>query len=268
MKNILLAAALLVGLNSFAQKKEKEKKPKDDEKYVYADATIETDDYKIYVIDAVAVGPQAKFKIKVFNKTNDYLLVKPSEFTYVAGDKKITSRDKTFAVPPNDEEIEVIDFRGSEMQAESFTIEAAGIYKASAGGKVSEAPNFDIPVSKNEFTAGNFSCSLKKADATTAKTVGRFECVYTGDGVGLINPNKAVLVMPNGSDNSNAKKHKSIILEKAKNDDFTVVFNEVKDAGDMQKAKVAIKWMETFRESKLLKLNPSNIVLTRDAAKK
>lgn len=268
MKNILLATALLVGLNSFAQKKEKEKKPKDDEKYVYADATIETDDYKIYVIDAVAVGPQAKFKIKVFNKTNDYLLVKPSEFTYVAGDKKITSRDKTFAVPPNDEEIEVIDFRGSEMQAESFTIEAAGIYKASAGGKVSEAPNFDIPVSKNEFTAGNFSCSLKKADATTAKTFGRFECVYTGDGVGLINPNKAVLVMPNGSDNPNAKKHKSIILEKAKNDDFTVVFNEVKDAGDMQKAKVAIKWMETFRESKLLKLNPSNIVLTRNGTKK
>jgi hypothetical protein len=267
MKNILLAAALLVGLNSFAQK-DKEKKPKDDEKYVYTDATLETDDYKVYIIDAVAVGGQAKFKIKIFNKTNDYLLVKPSEFTYVAGDKKITSRDKTFAVPPNDEEIEVIDFKGSEMQAESFTVEMAGIYKASAGGKVCDAPNFEIPPSKNEFTAGNFSCTLKKADATTARAVGKFECVYTGDGVGLINPNKAVLVMPNGSDNPNAKKHKSIILEKAKNDDFTVVFNEVKDAGDMQKKQVAIKWMETFRESKLLKLNPSKIVLTKDAAKK
>ncbi len=267
MKHLFLATALLVGMNSFAQK-EKEKKPKDDAKYVYTDATVETDDYKVYIIDAVAVGGQAKFKIKVFNKTNDFLLVKPSEFTYVAGDKKVNSRDKTFTVPPNDEEIEVIDFKGSEMQAETFTIEMPGIYKASAGGKASTAPNFDIPASKNEFTAGNFSCTLKKADATTAKTVGRFECVYTGDGVGIINPNKAVLVMPNGVDNPNSKKAKTIILEKAKNDDFTVVFNEVKDAGDMQKKAVAIKWMETFRESKLLKLNPSKIILIKDSGKK
>ena len=125
MKQILLVITLLVGFQSLAQKeaKPRSEKEKADLRFLYKDATLETDDYKIYIIDAIGTLKQSKFKIKIFNKTNDYLLVKPTEFIYTSGDKPILSKDKTFVVSPNEEETEVIDFRGTDMLAEKFTIE-------------------------------------------------------------------------------------------------------------------------------------------------
>ena len=73
--------------------------------------------------------------------------------------------------------------------------------------------------------------------------------------------------MPNGADNVNAKKNKTMILERGKTDDFTAVFNEVVNAGDMQKKSIAIKWNETFRESKLVKLNLAKIELIKETPK-
>ena len=68
MKYFLATIALLIGMCSFAQKEDKKKlKEKEDLKYLYKEATLETDDYKIYIIDAVASLKQSKFKIKIFN---------------------------------------------------------------------------------------------------------------------------------------------------------------------------------------------------------
>lgn len=265
MKNILLVISLLIGINCFAQKKEK--KP-EDLKYFYKEATLETDDYNVYLMDIVAVGKQVKFKIKIFNKTNDYLLVKPSEINFLAGDKTVFSHDKTFVVQPNEEETEVIDFKGTDMLVDKFFIEINGIYKASAGGQIIRTPSFNLPPTKNEFTIGNLTCTLKKNESTTAKAFGKFECLYTGDGIGIINPNKCIAIMPNGTDNPNAKKSKILILEKGKSDDFTAIFNEVAGAGDLQKSSISINWNETFRESKLAKLNSSKIELIRNPEKK
>jgi hypothetical protein len=266
MKNILLIISLLISILSFAQKEEK--KTKEDLKYFYKEVTLETDDYNVYIMDAVAVGKQSKFKIKIFNKTNDYLLVKPSEMNFKSGEKIIFSTDKTFVVQPNEEEAEVIDFKGTEMLVDKYLIEINGIYKASAGGQIIRTPSFNLPPTKNQFTIGNFNCTLKKSESTTAKAFGKFDCLYTGDGIGIINANKCIAIMPNGTDNPNAKKNKILILEKGKSDDFTAVFNEVAGAGDLQKKSIAINWNETFRESKVSKLNSSKIELVRNLEKK
>ena len=266
MKNILLVISLLIGLNSFSQKKEK--KIQEDVKYFYKEATIETDDYNIYIMDAVSVGKQAKFKIKIFNKTNDFLLVKPAEMNFKSGEKIIFSKDKTFVIQPNEEESEVIDFKGTEMQANNYFIEINGIYKVSAGGQIIRTPSFNLPPTKNDFTIGNFTCTLKKSESTTAKAFAKFECLYNGNGIAIINPNKCIAIMPNGTDNPNAKRNKILILENGKSDDFTAVFNEVPGAGDLQKKSISINWNETFRESKLLKLNPSKIEMIKSSEKK
>ena len=264
MKHILLAITLLIGLQSFGQKKEKINPALN---YIYKEVSLETDDYNVYIIDAVAVGKKVKFKIKIFNKTNDYLLVKPGEINYVGEGKTVFCRDKNFVVQPNEEETEVLDFRGTEMQAEKFILELKGIYKASAGGQVIKAQNFDLPPTKNEFTEGNFTCTLKKNESVTAKAYVKFECIYTGDGIGIMSPNKCVAIMPNGTENPNAKKNKTMILERGKNDEFTPVFNEVAGAGDLQKSKITIKWNETFRESKLQKLNVAKVELIKNIIK-
>lgn len=273
MKHILLAAILFISIQSLAQKKEekkenKKKEKKEDVKYIYKETTLETDDYKIYIIDAVANLKQSKFKIKIFNKTNDYLLVKPTEFIYLAGDKPILSKDKTFVVSPNEEESEVVDFRGTDMLAENYTIEFKGIYKASAGGKTYTVPNFELPPTKNDFTVENFTCDLKKADLKTDKSVVKFDCVYVGDGVGLINPVKSTAIMPDGKENPNSKKMQPIILERGKRDDFTLVYPELSGSGDMQKKGIIVKWNETFRESKLSQIGSKKIEVVKESEKK
>ncbi|MDF2449852.1 MAG: hypothetical protein K0R26_2356 [Bacteroidota bacterium] len=269
MKYLLLLSTLFMSFFINAQEKEKNKeKPKEDVKYLYKQANVETDDYNIYIIDVIASVKQAKFKIKIFNKTNDYLLVKPTEFKYLAGDKTLLGEDKTYVVSPNEEETKVIDFKGADMLSEKFTIEFKGIYKASAGGKIHQLSNFELPASKNDFTVENFTCTLKKADLKTDKSAIKFECVYVGDGVGIVNPMKATAIMPGGQDNVNVKKNQPMILEKGKKDDFTLVFNEIPGAGDMQKKGLQIKWNETLRESKLLPIGTTKLELIKESEKK
>jgi hypothetical protein len=269
MKQLLLAFTLFIGLTSLAQKKEKEKeKENEGVKYIYKEATVETDDYNIYILDAVANVKQAKFKIKIFNKTNDYLLIKPTEFKYVLGSKTILSKDKTYVIAPNEEETEVVDFRGTEMLADKFTIEFKGIYKASAGGKAYSVPNFDLPPTVNEFTIENFTCTLKKDDLKTDKSAAKFDCVYVGDGVGIIAPLKANAIMPSGKEQVNSKKNQPMILERGKRDDFTLVFTELAGAGDMQKGGIKIKWNETFRESKLAPIGTAKLDVIKESEKK
>ncbi|MCD6019010.1 MAG: hypothetical protein K0S53_2131 [Bacteroidetes bacterium] len=273
MKYFLLALTLFFSLFSNAQDNEKEKnkdkdKAKEDLKFIYQEATVETDDYNIYIIDAVSNIKQAKFKIKIFNKTNDYLLIKPTEFKYLAGGKTLLGHDKTYVISPNEEETEVIDFKGADMLAEKFTIEFKGIYKASAGGKVYSVPDFEVPATKNDFTVENFTCTLKKADVKTDKSSVKFECVYVGDGVGIINPMKASAIMPGGKENANSKKNQPMILEKGKKDDFTLIYEEVAGTGDMQKKGIVVKWNETLRESKLLPIGTAKLELIKESEKK
>lgn len=273
MKHLLIALALTVAIPTFAQdkadkKEKKEKKPKKDEKFFYKETTIETDDYKVYIEDAVALEGFSKFKMKVFNKTNDFLFIKPSEMIFVAGDKDVKNNEKPFVVNPNDENWKVIDFKGTDMQVKNYTFEISGIYKASTNGKALEVPLFDLPATKNDFTVGNFSCMLKNYDANTDRAYAKFECTYSGDNIGIINPYKSACIMPNGVENATAKRSKGILLEKGKSDGFSVTFNEIVGAGDLQKKPIKVKWNDTFKEAKLTRLPNSKVVLEQDTEKK
>lgn len=257
MKHFLLATVLFAGLNSFAQK---------EDKILFKDATIETDDYKVYIVDAVSTDAYTKFKMRVFNKTNDYLLVRASEIQFEAGGKALTNKEDNLVIGPNDEDYRVVDFKGTGKQT-TFSIDLKGIYKASAGGKVLNAPEFDLPPTKNDLEAGGFSCVLKKHDANTDRAVAKFECEYKGDGVGIINPYKSAAIMPNGTENANAKKNKAKVLEKGQKDEFIVQFEERAGAGDLQKKAIKVKWNDTFRESKLMDLPGSKIEMQKDQEK-
>ncbi len=257
MKHFLLATAMFAGLISFAQK---------EDKILFKEATVETDDYKVYIVDAVSTEGETKFKMKVFNKTNDYLLVKASEIILEADGKTFTNKEDNLVIGPNDEDYRVVNFKGSGKY-EKFSLDFKGIYKASAGGKVLSAPDFDLPPTKNDVEAGGFSCTLKKHDANTDRAVAKFECEYKGDGVGIINPYKSAAIMPNGSENANAKKNKAKVLEKGQKDEFILQFEERVGAGDLQKKSIKVKWNDTFRESKLMALAGSKIEMLKDQEK-
>ncbi len=262
MKKILfILASLSLSYVSFAQKKNEKAK------YMYKEVTVETDDYKVYIVDAVSNFKQAKFKIKVFNKTNDFLYVKPEEFKYLADGKTLLGTDKPFAIAPNDEVSAVLDFKGGDMLMETYSIELKGIYKASAGSKAYEVPNFNLPASKNDFTINNITCVLLKSDLKTDKSTVRFDCNYTGDGVGIINVTKVSAIMPNGQQNANQKKYKPAVIERGKHEDFFLTFFQLPDAGDMQKKPWSIQWNDTFRESKLVPIGSAKVEMVKEFVK-
>ena len=263
MKHLLLIISLFVGLNYFAQEV---KKIDPATKYFYKDATLETDDYKIYIVDVIAVGKQLKFKIKIFNKTNDYLLIKPNEISYVTGSKTVFSKGKNCVVQPNEEEVEVIIFRGIEMQVDNFTLDIKGIYKASASGQIIRTPNFNLPPTKNEFTIGNFTCTLKKTESKTDKAYAKFECQYAGDYIGIINPNKCIAVTENGEEKPNMKKQRVLILERNQRGTFVANFSN-KATSNLEKI-IAINWNETFRLSKLVPIDSLKIEIVKKSSEK
>ena len=268
MKTLFLASVLAFSsLMAFGQKDKKDKKVNEKYIFCYKEASLETDDYKIYIVDAVARGEFSKFKIRIFNKTNDFLIFKPQEMTFIGNGQTISGTDKPIIVAPNDETSKVVDFKGSGMQLETYKLEIKGVYKVSANAPAVSAPNFDLPPSKNDFKAGNFNCKILDKSMTTDRTTAKFGCTYEGDGIGIIDPYKCSAIMPNGQENANVKKYNGSLMEKGKYEDFFVIFNELAGAGDMQKKSIQVKWNDTFRESKLTPLPAINVDMVKDEAK-
>lgn len=266
MKNLVLAAFVALSLITNAQEKnKKEKDPK--YQYCFKETSFETDDYKIYVVDAVNVAEKAKFKIRIFNKTNDYLVFKPSDLIFKFNGGEFPSIDKQMVIAPNDESSKVIDAKGKNMQTEKFTIEIKAMYKVAANSPGLKTENFDLPASKNDFNTGNFKCKLVDSKLKTDKSSIKFGCTYEGDGIGIIDPYKAAAIMPKGKENANIKKYTGMLMEKGKYEDFFVEFKDLPGAGDMQKESFKIKWNDTFRESKIVPLKGGTISMEIDGPK-
>ncbi len=264
MKKLFFALFFTTTLFSIAQDKKAV-----DPKYIYwyKETSLETDDYKIYIVDAQNGENYAKFRIRIFNKTNDYLIFKPSECSFLIGSQDLSSKDKQIIVPPNDEAGKVIDAKGKSCQVDKYTFEIKTYYKIANNSPGIAAEDFILPPSKNDFVAGPFNCKHIDNKLKTDKSTIKFGCTYQGDGIGIIDSYKCSAVMPNGKDNANARHYEPALLEKGKYEDFVVEIKELAGSGDMQKKGFKIKWNETFKDSKLSSLKGSKIDLEIDTPK-
>lgn len=249
MKRYFLAYLLAITFLTNAQ----ESKKGIDPKYIfcYKNTSISTDDFKIYIEDAVNEDGVAKFKIRIFNKTNDYIIFKPGDVVFKIGKQEIPCKDKQILILPNEEGWRVISVKGKGFQEEKYTVEIKNMHKISASVAAVKAEDVDLPLKKNEVTAGKFKCTIKKADLQTDKSILKCECVYEGEGIGILSPGKSYAKMPKGQENPNADKFKACLLEKGKGENFLIEFREMKGAGDMQKSPFKLVWGETFKDSKL-----------------
>ena len=265
MKRLFIASMVALSLITNAQDKKKNIDPK----YVfcYKQTSLETDDYKIYIEDALNENALCKFKIRIFNKTNDYLIFKPSDVLFKIGKQEIASKEKQIIILPNEEGWKVIDVKGGCFQETNYTVELKSMYKISANSPALKVEDFNLPASKNEVMAGNFKCNLKKADLNTAKSILKFECTYTGDAIGILAPNKCIAKMPKGIENTNANRFKGCLLEKGKTENFVLEFREMKGGGDMQKNPFKLIWGDTFKESKIEPIKGGTIKMELDQAK-
>lgn len=258
MKKFVLLLCLFVfgTFLLFAQKG----KPKDPNytNYYREIPPIVTEAITITFEDVISKAGYCKLKIRIKNNTNDYILYKPNESSFRLPQGEFQCTDKPLLIKPLDSDFKVLDIKDNgRCLVDSFSLIIRGLYRFSANEVVMMAPNFILPPSANTFNAGPFQCTMLDIKKETQETWVRFNCNYTGDNAGIIDPNKAAVKLETGQEFANGKSNmKQSVLFKGENDKFSLFFNVPPSIVDMQFANMQIDWKNTFLDSRLITLVP------------
>lgn len=241
-KSILVFASLLIAFTSFAQKYKK---------MGYLNAVVENKEVKITADDPVSTEKFLKVKLRIKNKTNDYIIFKASDCVFKINGQDMKTEEKMLLIAPNDEDFRVIDMKGAGLQVESFQIVVNGLSRFPADSKGIPAPEFKLPPSMNDFTAGPFKVNMVRMNKETQRTDVKFRAVYAGDKIGMYEPGQVAVRMPNGKEFASAKSdRKPLIFMQGEEDTFTTTwFNDAMvGAGDMQLVDMNVLWRDAFKE--------------------
>ncbi|MCW3082815.1 MAG: hypothetical protein JWP12_181 [Bacteroidetes bacterium] len=233
----------------------------------YKDLTIETSDIKIVVNGAVSTPAGLKFRLHIFNKTNKYIVYKPSESVFKIGGKNYNPDEKWMIIRPNDDESQTIDLKGPDyMTTDKFDVVMSGLYTFSTDVKSVNTPDFKLPPAQNDIKAGGFNISLVKNKKTTARTDATFTANYVGDKIGVFEPNKVAMKMADGKEYANYHSDKKpIVFAKGQTADFPVAWKDVPStSGDMQKDEMTIIWRDAFKEITPDKMLPQTLTIMFD----
>lgn len=273
MKNLLLVASIALVSNIALAQKDKEVKY---EKLFYKDLTKETNDVIITVDNAVSTEGETKFKLKITNKTADYIIYKPEESKFTINGQTVQPKEKWLVIKPNESDFRVINIKGTGYNSvKSYDFVLDGLYTVALNGETIKTADFKLPASANEFTTGNFKCTLLNSSKETDKTEVKFQCAYNGSKVGVIQPTRAAVKMPDGEEYANAKKSgglfsksNEIILMKGQDETYTLKWDRMEGGKkmDMQKVEMNIVWHATFSEVPAVKLNAETLKMEFDEA--
>lgn len=240
------------------------------EKLYYKNATVETDELTILADNVVSTEGETKLKLKITNKTNDYIIYKPEESAFTINGKEMKPNEKWLIISPNESAFRVINLKGEKYNTvKSYSYTVGGLYKVLVNEKGISTPDFKLPASKNDFKTGDFECTLNKVNKETDATDVKFKCLYTGNNIGFVFPAKTAVKMPDGNDYANAKsKSKPIMLMKGQDDSFTLHWDKFNGGKtmDMQFVEMMIKWNDAFVEASTKKMKSETLQLEFDQA--
>lgn len=261
MKKLILAVIVTGALNTaIAQTKYA--------KLYYKDLKVENNDVVITIDNAVSTEGETKFKLKITNKTADFLILKPEECKFSINGKEMKPSEKWLIISPNESDFRIINLKGAgynSVKDYSFTLD--GLYKISTAEKGIPTTDYKLPVNKNEFKTGNYTVKLnklyKESDATNLK----FDITYTGDKMGIVFSEKAGVVMPNGNEYASVKssgllaKSGPLLLKKGQTESVTLNWDRMEGgkAMDMQKVDMMVKFNDMFTEASPEKLKPETL---------
>ena len=238
----------------YAQKKYKE--------IFYKDITLEAEDFTATTNNGFSNKELTKFKLKIANKTNDILMYKPEESTFKVEGKEAKPKEKLLLVYPAESDFRIVNLLSADYLVTNYSFVMGGMYKVSTKGTVAEVADFKLPATSNDFEAGGFNCTMTSLTKETDKTEAKFECRYTGNKIGVIQPGKAVVKMPDGTEIANEKKSSTpIVMTKGKTEKITFKWNRM-DGGkstDMQKVNMVILFKGTFSEADAVKLKDETL---------
>lgn len=252
-KYLFMLTALLIALSSYAQKYKK---------MGYLNAVVETKELKITADDPVSTEKYLKLKLRIKNKTNDYIIFNASDCVFKVNGQELKTPERMLLIGPNDEDFRVIDLKGAGLMVETFKLEVNGLSRFPADSKGIPAPDFKLPPSINDFTAGPFKVNMVRMNKETQRTDVKFRAVYAGEKIGIFEPSQVSVRMPNGKEFANAKSdRKPLIFLQGEEDTFTATwFNDsMIGSGDMQLVDMLVLWREAFKEVTPSKMESANL---------
>ena len=265
MKKTLLFITAFTCLYVSLEAQTKEKKYKE---IAYKDIASEYGDMAVSTNNGISNKEMTKFKLKIVNKTNDILLYKPEESSFKLEGKEVKPKEKWLFIYPIESDFRVVNAMGPDFLV-PYSFVLGGVYKISTSAKGIDAPDFQLPASQNEFTAGGFNCTMSSLTKESDKTEVKFECKYMGDKVGVIQPARAAIKLPDGTEIANEKtKSQPIIVMKGKSEKVSFKWNRMEGgkAQDMQKIKLIILFRQTFSEVEPVKLKEETLQFVIDEA--
>lgn len=247
-----------------------QKEGKPFEKVLFADKEISTDEYKVEISNVLTVAGEAKFKFKITNNTADFLLFDASKCLFEINGNNFQPKDKFLVIEPYDNKSKTISVVGSALNtAQAYTFTLDGLQRVVPTEETIEAPQFKLPASKNDFSAGKFTAQLKNSKKESGATFVKFDVQYKGDKVGFIIPSKVDVTMPDGNNYANTdSKGKTFIMFPGDSEKFTAQWDKMPGgrANDMQLVEMLINFKGVFSEGITNDLAPQKVELTWDEA--
>ncbi|MCP4868222.1 MAG: hypothetical protein GY898_05840 [Proteobacteria bacterium] len=234
---------------------------------------VEEGDFRIDFSDQHCQEEFVMVKASIRNDGSDYLIVRKEEAVFEVADKKVQPYDGEKKKP------RIIKLRSkknhtykvkadSGYHVDEFTLQLGGYYTAAAEGEPLEAPDFQLPASRNDFKAGPFSCKLTGLKQETKETAASFSCTYNGESVGFIDSALLGVRIEGGQEFANDdRKASKKLMEPGSKHSFKAVFHIEYKITDMQFATMNIVWRDTFSESKLEEVDMGEVDFELDEAK-
>lgn len=242
LKKIAFAFFILLSTTSFGQFK----------KVIFRDTTLSFDGYNLYLVDFVASPTELKFKIRILNKSNDFIQYRPEQSSFIVDGQKSAVEADLIVVGPNETKNKVVRLVGSGYNSiRNFGFNLAGLYKVKPSSPLI-VEQFRLPAAENSFDAGPFHVDLKKVVKTTQKTEVLFQVSYRGESdFGLVYASNVSVLMPDGKTYANLKtRYKYEAVGPDKPIDFYAVWEKMPGGSlnDMQKVDMYIQFQKVFKE--------------------
>ncbi len=212
--SIFFSLLIFVATISYAQP---EDHPHYEKHYTSSVEVIETDEVKIEIIRPHSQESHTQFNAKIYNKTDDYILIKKHEVVFQSSENGYGEKrppEGTIFIEPNGDISRAFKVSGGPgYKVEEITVALGGFSRAPATGKTVGAGEFKMKPDKNSVMMGPFAVTLKKWRFNSKEITADFKIRYRGEALGLVNESKIKIRREDGGvlDNSDAKTSPFII---------------------------------------------------------
>ena len=269
MKNLSIYLTLvLLSFSAFAQP---EDHPHHEKHYADIDP-IETPELKIEIIRPHSQINFSYFTIKVYNKTDDYILMKKHAITFQSDEngygEQHPKEDIDFVEPGGDITRTIKVEGGVGFKVDNLNILFEGVFsRAPTKGKKTEGGEFKMKPDKNSIMMTPFAVTLKKWRFNTKELSADFKIRYRGESLGIVEEGDIKIRKEDGTILENKENRpKGFVIPPMATRTVTVVRPFENGALD-KKESVYVVWDDALQESPATPLSVPNISLRYDEAK-